>query len=104
MDHGAERGTILVLDDLVVGALGKLCAKVLTTLDIARPRAHACIADRGTVGLGNVELSVIEVLGEALLYGHGLDALRVETVLGVVKIDLEIEVTNVGVDRSDAVG
>ena len=106
MNHGTERDVILVLvlDDLVVGALGQRSHKVVAALDITRPRAHARIADRCTVGLGNIELSVFKVLGEALLFGHSLDPLRVEAVLRIVKIDLKIEVTNVGVDRSDVVG
>ena len=107
MDQGAGRGAsifALVLNDLVVGALGKRSHEVIAALDIARPRMHGLLANFLTVGLGNVELAVIEVLGKALFFGHGLNVLGVEAVLGVVEVNLVVKVADVRVDRGDVVG
>ena len=93
----------LVLDDLVVGALGKRSHEVIAALDIARPLVHTGLANLLAVGLGDVELAV-GVLGEAFLLRHGLDALGVEAVLGVVEVDVIGEVADVGVERGDVVG
>lgn len=106
MDQGAGRGAslfALVLDDLVVGALGKRSHEVITTLDIARPLVHTGLANLLAVGLGDVELAV-GVLGKALLLRHGLDAFGMETVLGVIEVDVIGEVADVGVERGDVIG
>jgi len=58
---------------------------------------NAGIGDAFAIGLGNVELAV-GVLGEAIFLGHGLDALGVEAVLGVIKVDIVIESADVGVE------
>ena len=105
-NQGAGRGTsifALVLDDLVVGALGERHTEVGATLDITGPRMHGLFANCLAVGLGNVKLTVIEVLGEAILLGHGLDGRRVETVRGVGEVNLVVEVADVGVERGDIV-
>ena len=106
VDQGAGRGAslfALVLDDLVVGALGKRSHEVITTLDIARPLVHTGLANLLAVGLGDVELAV-GVLGKALLLRHGLDAFGMETVLGVIEVDVIGEVADVGVERGDVIG
>ena len=58
---------------------------------------HTGLANLLAVGLGDVELAV-GVLGKALLLRHGLDALGVEAVLGVVEVDVIGEVADVGVE------
>ena len=93
-----------VLYDLIVGALGERRIEVSATLDITCPRVHGIFANFLAVGLGNVELAIIEVLGEALLLGHRFDALGVEAVLGVVEVNLVVEVADVGVKRGDVIG
>ena len=106
VDQGAGRGAslfALVLDDLVVGALLELVAKVVTALDVAGPLVHTGILNGLAIGCGDVELAV-GVLGKALLLRHGLDALGVQAVLGVVEVDIVVEVADVGVDRGDVVG
>ena len=106
VDQGAGRGAsifALVLHDLVVGALGKRSHEVIAALDIARPLVHTGLADLLAVSLGDVELAV-GVFGKALLLGHGLDALGVEAVLGVVEVDVIGEVADVGVERGDVIG
>ena len=106
VDQGAGRRAsvfALVLDDLVVGALGKRSHEVIATLDIARPLVHTSLADLLAVGLGDVELAV-GVLGKALLLRHGLNALGMETVLGVIEVDVIGEVADVGVERGDIIG
>ena len=102
VDQGAGRRTsvfALVLDDLIVG---KRSHEVIAALDIARPLVHTGLANLLAVGLGDVELAV-GVLGKALLLRHGLDALGVEAVLGVVEVDVIGEVADVGVERGNIV-
>ena len=72
-------------------------------MDIASPLMPAAFSDSLAIGLGNVELAV-GVLGEAIFLGHGLDALGVEAVLGVIKVDIVIESADVGVERGDVIG
>ena len=106
VDQGAGRGAsifTLVLHDLVVSAFSQRGHEVIATLDIARPLVHTGLADLLAVGFGDVELAV-GVLGKALLLGHGLDALGMETVLGVIEVYVIGEVADVGVERGDVIG
>ena len=62
----------------------------------------AAFIDSLAIGLGNVEFAV-GVLGKALLHGHGLDALGVQAVLGVIKVDIVVEAPDIRVERRDVV-
>ena len=69
--HGANlsaRFFASVLDDFIVGALSKRSPKVIAALDVARPSVNGSFVDGRTVGLGNIELSVVEILGETLFF------------------------------------
>ena len=99
-DHGSDLvGAIFLFnrDDVVIRTLGQRGHEVIAALDIASPLINAGIGEAFAIGLGNVELAV-GVLGKALLLRHGLDALGVEAVLGVIKVDIVIESADVGVE------
>ena len=99
-DHGSDLvGAFFRFnrDDVVIRTLGQRGHEVIAALDIASPLMNAGIGDAFAIGLGNVELAV-GVLGEAIFLGHGLDALGVEAVLDVIKVDIVIESADVGVE------
>ena len=92
----------VVVDDGVVGVLGKRVHEVVSALDIASPLMPASLIESLAIGFGNIELAV-GVLGEALLLGHGLDGLGVEAVLGVVEVDIVVEAPDIRVERRDVI-
>ena len=99
-DHSSLLGGFFILlngDNVVIRAFGQRTSKIIAALHIAGPLVNARIGEAFAIRFGNVELAVC-VLSETLFLGHGLDALRVEAVFGVIEVDIVVEAADVGVE------
>ena len=92
-----------VVDDGVIGVLGKRVLEVVSTLDVASPLMPAGFIEPLAIRLGDIEFAVSGVFGDTLFFGHGLDFLRVEAILGIIEVDIVVEVADIGVERRDVV-
>ena len=99
-DHGSLLVRIIIAlncDNVVICAFGQRATKIVAALDIAGPLVNAGIGEAFAIGFGDIELAV-GVLGETIFFGHGLDLLRMEAILGVIEVDIVVKTANIGIE------